>query len=52
MRPRFQAIGDTVDPKLDSQRPPEYEPPRVEDLPAADGPVVTAAGDGSPLPPK
>lgn len=29
----------------------DYVPPRVEDLPAQDGPAVTAAGD-SPLPPK
>lgn len=28
------------------QRPPseDYEPPRVEDIPAQDGPAVTAAG--------
>lgn len=29
------------------QRPPseDYEPPRVEDIPAQEGPAVTAAGD-------
>jgi len=33
----------------DRQPPREdYEPPRVEDIPAEDGPAVTAAGD-SPI---
>lgn len=29
------------------QRPPseDYDPPRVEDIPAQEGPAVTAAGD-------
>lgn len=32
------------------QEPPseEYEPPQVQDIPAEDGPAVTAAGD-SPI---
>ena len=29
-------------------RPDDYEPPSVEEVPATDGPAVTAAGDSPP----
>jgi len=31
--------------KHEQPEPDAYEPPRVEDVPATDGPAVTAAGD-------
>jgi hypothetical protein len=39
------------DEPRDQQQPPSegYEPPRVEDIPAKDGPAVTAAGDSPKL---
>ncbi len=30
------------------ERPEDYEAPQVEDVPAEDGPAVTAAGDSPP----
>jgi hypothetical protein len=30
------------------EQPEDYEPPQVEDVPAEDGPAVTAAGDSPP----
>ena len=34
----------TDDPKPEQPPTESYEPPRVEDIPAKDGPAVTAAG--------
>ena len=31
-----------------SSQDPQYEPPAVEEVPAEDGPAVTAAGESSP----
>lgn len=40
------------DPRTSGQESVGYEAPEVEDLPSADGPAVTAAGDSPPdLPP-
>lgn len=35
-----------MDTERDHQ--PDYDPPQVEDLPAGDGPAITAAGDSPP----
>lgn len=32
----------------DTSEPRGYEPPEVEDLPAREGPAITAAGDSPP----
>ena len=30
-------------------QPEQYDPPQVEEIPSADGPVVTAAGKRGPI---
>jgi len=39
---------DTDDRRQQGHQEREYEPPRVEDVPAEDGPAVTAAGKSPP----